>query len=416
VTAFALVDCNNFFVSCERVFRPELEGRPVVVLSNNDGVVISRSEEAKALGIGMAVPYFEVRALVAEHRVVALSANHELYVDFSRRVAQVLARHAPVVEVYSVDESFLAFPEDKDLEPRARALRAEVGRWTGIPVSVGLGPTKALAKLASDKAKKLGGVLSLLDENARAQILAATPVEHVWGVARASAERLAAHGVRTAAQFAALGDPLILKTLGVGGLRLAHELRGISCLTLAAAAPERKSVTVSRSFGRPVGSLAALESAVASFAARAAERARRHELKAGAVRVFLGWREDGRLTAGDAVARVQPTHDTPALIRAAKELAGKLFVEGRSYRKAGIVLGAMESADGGQTDLFDDGRAAERSGRLVRVVDRINASLGHGTVRYGGEKVSRAWASLSERRSPRWTTNWDELPRIKAAA
>ncbi|MFI5362340.1 MAG: Y-family DNA polymerase [Elusimicrobiota bacterium] len=410
---FALVDCNNFFVSCERVFRPELENRAVVVLSNNDGVVISRSEEAKALGIGMAVPFFQVRALVAEHGVVALSANHELYVDFSRRVSEVLSRHAPTVENYSVDESFLTFPDDAEIDARARALRAEVGRWTGIPVSVGLGPTKALAKLASDKAKKAGGVLSLLDAAARETTLAATPVEHVWGIAKASAARLAAHGARTAADFAALGDALILKTLGVGGLRLAHELRGISCLTLAAAAPERQSITVSRSFGRTVGSLAALESAVASFAARAAERARRHELKAGALRAFLGWREDGRLEGGDAVARVPPTNDTAALTRTAKELIGRMFVEGRAYRKAGIVLGALEGADSAQAEFFDDDRAARRD-RLLRAVDGLNASLGGGTLRYGGEQASRAWAPLRERRSPRWTTNWAELPRARA--
>ena len=410
---FALVDCNNFFVSCERVFRPELEKRPVIVLSNNDGVVISRSEEAKALGIGMAAPFFEVRALVAERGVVALSANHELYVDFSRRVSEVLARHSPCIENYSVDESFLTLPDDGELDARARALRAEVGRWTGIPVSVGLAPTKALAKLASDKAKKAGGVLSLLDAGVRAKMLETTPVEHVWGIAKASAARLAAHGARTAAEFADLGDALILKTLGVGGLRLAHELRGVSCLTLAAAAPERQSVTVSRSFGRTVGSLAALESAVASFAARAAERARRHELKAGALRVFLGWREDGALAGGEAVVRLSPTNDTTALTRAAKELLGRQFVEGRAYRKAGVVLGSMQSADTTQAEFFDDGRA-DRSRRLLRAVDGVNASLGDGTIRYGGEQVSKAWAPLRERRSPRWTTNWDELPRARA--
>jgi len=409
---FALVDCNNFFVSCERVFRPELERRPVVVLSNNDGVVISRSEEAKALGIGMAAPFFEVRALVVEHKVVAISANHELYVDFSRRVSEVLARHSPSVENYSVDESFLTFPEDADLEARARALRVEVGRWTGIPVSVGLAPTKALAKLASDRSKKRGGVLSLMDPDVRAKTLADTPVEHVWGIAKASAAKLAAHGVSTAADFIALNDPLILKTLGVGGLRLAHELRGISCLVLAPAAPDRQSVTVSRSFGRVVGSLAALESAVASFAARAAERARRHELKAGALRVFLGWREDGELKGGDGVVKLAPTNDTTALTRAAKELLGRLFVEGRAYRKAGVVLGDMRSADSHQAEFFDDGKA-ERAQRLMKTVDRVNASLGDGTLRYGGEQAAKGWASLSERRSPRWTTNWDELPKAR---
>lgn len=413
MTVFALVDCNNFFVSCERAFRPDLEGRPVVVLSGNDGVVISRSEEAKAAGIGMAVPWHEVRALAAEHGVLALSANHELYVDMSRRVAETLQRHSPEVEGYSIDESFLTLPDGPGLLARARDLRAEVGRWTGIPVSVGLGPTKALAKLASDKAKKAGGVLSLLDPAARAEALRVTPVEHVWGIAKASAAKLAAHGAATAADFAALPDAVLQKTLGVGGVRLAQELRGVSCLTLAHAAPRRQSVTVSRTFGRPVGSLAGLDSALASFAAQAAERARRHGLRAGAVSVFVGWRDEGGLRGDDASLRLTPTDDTAAITRAAKALGEKLFVEGRSLRKAGVVLGALESAEDGQGDFFDDGRA-ERTRRLSKAVDRVNASLGAGTLRYGGTAAPRPWTPKSEKRSPRWTTVWGELPGVKA--
>ncbi len=413
MSVFALVDCNNFFVSCERAFRPALEGRPVVVLAGNDGVVISRSEEAKALGIGMAVPFHEVRALAAENGVVALSANHELYVDVSRRVSLVLERHSPEVEGYSIDESFLTWPADDRLLGRARDLRAEVGRWTGIPVSIGLGPTKALAKLASDKAKKAGGVLSLLDPAVRAQALSRTPVEHVWGIAKASAAKLAAYGAFTAGDFAALDDAALLKALGVGGLRLAQELRGVSCLTLAHAAPEKQSITVSRTFGRPVGNLAGLETALASFSAQAAERARRHGLKSGAVRVFVGWREDGVLRSDDAVERLIPTDDTGLITRAAKALGERLFVEGRSLRKAGVVLGALEASESGQAEFFDDGRA-DRSRRLSKTVDRLNASLGSGTVRYGGTAVSRAWTPKSDSRSPRWTTVWEEIPRVRA--
>ncbi len=413
MTVFALADCNNFFVSCERLFRPALEGRPVVVLSGNDGCVISRSEEAKALGLGMGVPFFEVRALCAERGVEALSANHELYADLSRRVSAVLRRHAPVVEGYSIDESFLTLPADGTQEARARALREEVRRWTGITVSVGLGPTKALAKLASDRAKKAGGVLSLLDPGVRERLLAELPVEQVWGIARRSADRLAAHGARTAAEFAALDDAVLRKTLGVGGLRLARELRGQSCLTLAESAPERRSVTVSRTFGRPVGALAALEAAVASFAARAAERARRHGLKAGSVSVFVGWREDGRAVSDAADARLPPTADGAALIRAAKSLAERCFVEGRSYRKAGVVLGALEPDDSPQAELFDDGRP-ERARRLMKAVDRLNAALGAGALRFASEKVSRSWTPQASRRSPSWTTRWEDLPGVRA--
>jgi len=414
MTAFALVDCNNFFVSCERAFRPELEGRPVIVLSNNDGCVISRSEEAKALGVGMAAPFFEIRALVAEHKIVSLSANHELYVDMSRRVSAVLGRHAPVVENYSVDESFLTFPDDKLLEARAHALRAEVRRWTGLPVAVGLGPTKALAKLGSDKAKKLGGVLSLLDPVLREQVLDETPVTHVWGIAKRSALRLAPYGVRTAGDFARLRDAVVQSTLGIGGLKLAHELRGVSCLTLADAPAARQSVTVSRSFGKPVYSLDALQSALGTFAARAAERARRHGLRAGELGVHFGWREDDRPVMDGESVRLSPTNDTPTLIRAAKALADKLFVEGRAYKKAGIVLGGLESADTAQSEFFDDG-SAERSARLSKTVDRLNAALGAGALRYGGEKSSTAWGSRCESQSPCWTTRWEDLKAVRAA-
>lgn len=412
MSLFALVDCNNFFVSCERVFQPELEGRAVVVLSGNDGCVISRSEEAKTIGIGMAVPFHEVRSLVAEHRVVALSANHELYVDMSRRVAEVLKRHSPEVEGYSIDESFLSWTNDDRVLARAWTLRTEVGRWTGIPVSVGLGPTKALAKLASDKAKKADGVLSLIDPEFREKILSETPVQHVWGIARASAEKLAAHGARTAAEFADLSDSTLQKTLGIGGVRLAQELRGISCLTLAHAAPARQSITVSRTFGRPVGNLAGLENALSSFMVQAAERARRHGLKAGAVRVFLGWREDGALRGDDAVERIIPTDDTASLLRIGKKIGERLFVEGRSYRKAGVILGALEQADSGQGEFFYDGRAT-RSRVLSKTVDRLNASLGPGTLLYGAAAMKRSWTPRSDHRSPRWTTAWEELPKIK---
>jgi DNA polymerase V len=413
-TAFALVDCNNFFVSCERVFRPELESRPVIVLSNNDGCVISRSEEAKGLGVGMGVPFFEVRALIAKHKIVSISANHELYVDMSRRVLSVLSRHAPTIENYSIDESFLTFPDDADLERRAHAARAEIKQWTGLPVSIGLAPTKTLAKLGSDKAKRGDGVLSLLDTESRECILDETPVTHVWGIAKRSALRLAPHGIRTAGDFVRARDALILSVLGVGGLKLAHELRGTSCLTLAEVPAARKSVTVSRSFGKPVYSLEALSSALAVFAARAAERVRRHDLRASEVSIHFGWREEGRPLFDAKSARLAPTNDTPTLIKAAKALAETLYSEGHAYKKAGIVLTGLTPADDSQAEFFDDGRA-ERSRRLSSAVDRLNASLGSGALRYGGEKASSSWGSRCEMQSPSWTTRWEDLKSVRAA-
>lgn len=411
-TAFALADCNNFFVSCERVFRPDLEGRPAVVLSNNDGCVISRSEEAKELGIGMAVPVFEVRHLFAEHKVAALSANHELYCDMSRRVGEVLRRHAPLVENYSVDESFLTLPLDQDLEARARELRAEVLQWTGIPVAVGLGPSKALAKLASDRAKKRGGVYSLLNDRVRASVLDETPVIHIWGIARRLSDRLAEIGVRTAGELCARRDAELLKVLGIGGLRLVWELRGTPCVELARVEPERKSVTVSRSFGKAVFSREALEGAAARFAAQAAERLRRHGLRAGAMSAFVGWREDRQPRSVSNGRRLTPTDDSRALMKEARALVGSLFEEGRAHKKAGIVLTELSPSEEEQAPLFA-APEAERSTRLMKALDGVNARLGPETLRWASTGASKEWAPRCETRSPCWTTRWEDLPIVK---
>lgn len=411
MSVLALVDCNNFFVSCERVFRPGLEGRPVVVLSGNDGCVISRSEEAKALGIPMGAPVFEVRPLLVENEVAMISANHELYVDFSRRVGEVLARHSPEVQNYSIDESFMTFPKDEDPAPRARRLRAEVLHWTGIPVSVGLAPTKTLAKLAADRAKKARGVLSLLDAGQRHDVLRDTPAGHVWGIGRRLSERLASYGIRSALELAETDDALLRKVLGIGGLKLAWELRAVACLPLEETPPSRKSVTVSRSFGAAVMSVEPLRAAVANFAAAAAERLRRHGLAAGELRVYTSWRAEGLEDSAWAALKIAPTNDGAALVKAAVGLLEGLFVEGRRHKKAGVVLNWLSPADAPQSELFDDG-AARRAARLNKTVDRLNASLGSGTLRYAAAAAWNSWAPLARTRSPCWTTRWDDLPKV----
>ena len=402
--AFALVDCNNFFVSCERAFRPELEGRPVIVLSNNDGCVISRSEEAKALGIGMGAPFFEVRAIVVEHKVAVISANHELYVDFSRRVGAVLRRHSPQVQEYSIDESFLTMPEDATLPAKARssAPRSAAGQasrcrsdWRRRRPWPSWRRTRPRRRAASCPCRT----------PTRARRCWPPPGRADLGHRQASAARLAAHGVSTAAEFIALRDALIEKTLGIGGLRLAQELRGVPCLPLVAA---RRGASRSQFPAPSAGRSAASRHwkrrwRPSRFKPR--RRARRHGLKAGALSVFVGWREDDRAAGEDAAQRLAPTDDTTTLVRAAKALAGRLFVEGRAFRKAGVVLGAMESANSAQAEFFDDGKA-DRSRRLLGAVDRLNASLGAGTLRYGGESASEKSASRREWRSPRWTTQW----------
>ncbi|MDE2039302.1 MAG: Y-family DNA polymerase [Elusimicrobia bacterium] len=409
----ALVDCNNFFVSCERAFAPGLDGRPVLVLSNNDGCVISRSEEAKALGIPMGAPFFQVRAQAVQHRMAVISANHELYVDMSRRVSAVLAAQAREVEAYSIDESFLLVPDGDALE-WGRAARAEVLRWTGLPVSVGLAPTKVLAKLASDQAKRSAGVLSLADPAAREPLLRQLPAQAIWGVAGASARKLAAHGIRTAWDLASAREGAVLQALGAAGAKIAAELRGQPCLPMNAAAPPRRSVTVSRSFANALDDFDPLWSAVASFTEQAGERLRRHGLAAGALWVYAGWRQAERLYTDGAARKLPDVADTPALLSAARQALTQAFRPARRYKKAGVVLGALSPADSPQVALFAD-IEAERRRRLMRTLDRLNAGLGPGTLRYGAASLSHDWGWRSENRSPCWTTRWEQLPALRAS-
>lgn len=409
----ALVDCNNFFVSCERVFDPKLEGRPVVVLSNNDGCVISRSNEAKALGIPMGAAYFEVRHMCAAGRVSVISANHELYVDMSRRVSTVFAEAAEEIETYSIDESFLRLPPG-DPHEWALRIKEQTRRWTGLPVSIGLAPTKVLAKLAADQGKKGAGIFSLVEKESRDALLPLVPVEHLWGVAKASARRLSVLGVSTAADLAAAREGAVLDALGINGVKLAAELRGQPCFPLNHAPEARKSVTVSRSFAKAVSDRDALWSAVSTFIGQAGERLRRHGLAAGEVRVHLGWREDGQPRGDYDYERLPPAGATPLLLEAARRAYGRLFREERLYKKAGVVLSLLETADPEQAGLFEDA-GKKKLDRLMGALDKINAGR-PGALRYASAALSRGWAPRCERRSPCFTTRWEDLPRVMSSS
>ncbi|MBN1845985.1 MAG: Y-family DNA polymerase, partial [Sedimentisphaerales bacterium] len=276
---YALVDCNNFYVSCERVFAPRWEGQPVVVLSNNDGCVVARSDEAKALGIRMGVPVFQVRDLIEKHGVEVFSSNYTLYADMSRRVMETLAGFAPAMEVYSIDEAFLDLAGNRaDRTEYARQIRRRVRQWVGIPVTIGLGPSKTLAKVANHLAKwsaRAQGVLDLTECPYLAEALRRTPVQDVWGVGPQYARRLRQAGIQTAWDLRSAGDAWIRRELGVTGLRTVHELRGIACYDLETSAPPNQGIANSRSFGRPVETLAELQEAVAAYMSRAARKLRR---------------------------------------------------------------------------------------------------------------------------------------------
>ncbi|OHC82210.1 MAG: DNA polymerase V subunit UmuC [Rhodospirillales bacterium RIFCSPLOWO2_12_FULL_67_15] len=417
----ALVDGNNFYVSCERVFDPSLEGRPVIVLSNNDGIAVARSEEAKALGIRMGEPFFRIRDLVRREGVRVFSSNYPLYADMSRRMNETLARFSPEVEVYSIDESFVGLGgfRRRELVAYARDLRATMKTWTGIPVAVGIGPTKTLAKLANRCAKKMpgfDGVCDLTDPAPRARILPTVPVAAVWGIGPAATLRLAQLGVRTAADLRAMPPELARRILTVAGARIVRELNGDSCLDLDLLPAPRKGTAVTRSFGRPVVAWTDMEEAVSAFAARAGEKLRAQGLAAAHLAVFMHthrFNRDPAYANVRAANLVPATDDTFALVGAAVRAARAIWRDGFRYTKAGVVLADLVPRARVAPDLFARG-ADGRAARLMAAMDALNARMGRNTVFPASAGLARPWKIRAERRSARYTTSFAELPCVAA--
>jgi len=414
MTLIALVDCNNFYVSCERVFNPRLEGRPVVVLSNNDGCVVARSNEAKTLKIPAGCPYFQCEKLLRDNNGTALSSNYELYGDMSKRVMQILAQSAPAIEQYSIDEAFLDLGQCHIRD--ARAYLADVKRrvWTqtGIPVSAGVSLTKTLAKVANRTAKASGqGVSVLLDRVQVDQVLSALPVEDVWGIGYRTGSRLAALGIRTALDFAERPAVWVRKTLGVCGERTARELRGEACIELADLRPKRKSVACSRSFGQAVSSFSDLRRALAGHLATAAAKMRSGRLAAGEVSVYLATDRyaDGPQQA-EYVSCTLPQESgyTPELMQAATQCLARLYRHGFRYRKLGVVLSSLCPVDAVQPCLFQ--KQDSRKDVLMTVMDRINARHGRNALSMACWIGDKQYAMRREKLSPRYTTCWDEIP------
>jgi len=426
MSRIALVDCNNFFCSCERVFNPAVQGKPVVVLSNNDGCIISRSEEAKALGIPMGAPLHEQQEVIRRHEVQVFSSNYTLYGDMSARVMSILREEVPTIEVYSIDEAFLGLPANFN-EENARALRAKVMQWTGIPVCIGIGSTKLLAKLANRHAKKnresTGGVLDLAGYWDPQGIMAATPTDGLWGVGRNLALRLKGMGITTALEFKQADPAAIRKIMGVIGERMLRELNGIPCLELEEMPPDKKGVMASRSFGNLVESLEELEEALANHVARAAEKIRRYGLLATRMEVFLRTnrfrKEDPQYCPGIGITLDRPTHATGELMSTARELLHRIYRPGYRYKKTGVQLASLVSQEEYQPGLFDTPRSRID---VDRIVDEINRRMGdpknpvitrasQGTERSGNGNTG--WKMKSERRSPHYTTDWKQLPLAK---
>jgi len=413
---FALVDCNNFYVSCERVFNPKLENRPIVILSNNDGCIIARSNEAKALGIPMGAPFFEYRYLIEKSGVIVCSSNYSLYGDMSHRVMSTLEELAPQVQVYSIDEAFLDYDVTNQVE-RAQELRKKVHQCTGIPVSVGIAQTKTLAKIANHKAKKdpsADGVC-LIDTNNMIESLGDFPVEDVWGVGRQHAKKLKEKGVYTALDLRNTDDRWIKKNMSVVGLRTVWELRGNSCLPLEDAPVAKKSITCSRAFGKPINNIEHLNEAISTYAASAGEKARKQKSLASSMFVSLVLHP---FHSGGHTVKItfpEPTAYTPELIHYAKIAVNQLYKEGFVYRKAGVLLEGLVSEDVYQRDLFakKNNESSEKQKTVMMMMDKMNKKLGHKAIRLAAEGMDKPWIMKQDRCSPRYTTHWDEIPIVR---
>jgi DNA polymerase V len=417
VQSLALVDCNNYYVSAERLFRPDLAGVPVVVLSNNDSCVVSRSNEAKALGIKMGQPWFELAELVEQHGILAMSSNYALYADISNRVMSILSEFSPRVEVYSIDESFVDLTGTPKLRDVSYAMRDRVMQWTGIPVCVGIGPTKTLAKLANHVAKKhprSRGVFNFnaLTSDQKCHLLQRIPVEDVWGVGRKLTHRLAKHGVHTALDLKQAHAPTLRAEFGVVMEKTQRELQEVPCIELQEIAPARQQIVCSRSFGNMVTELIVLKDALSYFVANACAKLRAQQCHAAMIQVFIQtnrFRKDlPQYMPSLAAPLPYPSNDSLEINRWADHLCELMFKEGYQYKRAGIMLSEITPATRIQGDLLEP--APTGNAQLMQTLDRLNERYGRGTVKVSTQGAFKDWQMRQERKSPNYTTSWDELP------
>jgi DNA polymerase V len=415
----ALVDCNNFYVSCERVFRPDLARVPMVVLSNNDGCVVSRSNEAKALGIKMGQPWFECKDMAEKHGILAFSSNYALYADLSNRVMSILSNFAPQHEVYSIDECFVDMTGIPKLREVSYTMRERVGMWTGIPVCVGIGPTKTLAKLANHVAKKHPRSKGVFNYNAltaeqKTRLLQHIPVEEVWGVGRKLTKRLEPHGIRTVQDLKNAHVPTLRAEFGVVMEKVQRELQEVPCIELQEIQPDRQQILSSRSFGSMVTELAVLQDALSTFVANACSKLRGQGSHAAVIQVFLQtnrFRKDlPQYMPSLAVPLPYPTNDSLEVNRWASALCERMFRPGYQYKKAGIMLSEISPVTHRQADLLEED--VPTSGKLMLALDTLNQRFGRGTVKVSTQGAYSDWQMRQERKSPDYTTSWDEIPAV----
>lgn len=415
---FGLMDCNNFYASCEAVFNPVLRDRAVVVLSNNDGCVIARSPAAKELGIKMGTPAFQIKNLIDAGRVVALSSNYTLYGDMSARVMKVLAAMVDGVEIYSIDEAFFHIPDGVDYVAFGRRIAMAVTRATGIPVSIGIAPTKTLAKVANHIAKKYPGLkrVCVIDsDDKRVQALKLTPIDDVWGIGRRYTAQLRAMGVDEAWAFSQLPRTVVRRRMTVGGERTWSELNGVSCINLDLGHVDKQQICTSRSFGEMLGKLEQIQAPVATFAARCAEKLRAGRLVAGTVMVFLytnRFRSDlPQVALHRVVALAGASNDTRVIVAAALDALRAIYQPGYQYKKAGVIVGDISPVARRPVDLFS--RAPDAAGdNLMAAIDAINNRFGKNTVRLTAELADEKWRPAQHKRSPNYTTDMNDIIEI----
>jgi DNA polymerase V len=419
----ALVDCNNFYASCERVFNPALNGKPVVVLSNNDGCVIARSNEAKALGIPMGAPIFQYKKLIEAESVEVFSTNFALYGDMSQRVMSILEEYSRNIEIYSIDEAFLELGEGSDhsFYKQIQEIRQIVFKYTGLPVSIGLAHTKTLAKIATHIAKKDPGHCGcyVLSDNAKINtILQHFPVQEIWGIGRRSTKHLNMMGVQTALQFVNLSDELILKEFTIVGLRIKKELLGMPSITFESSQKPKKAICTARSFGSMIRDYEYLEQAIASHCITCAAKLRKQNSFASSMMVFVHtntFREDLPQYKRNIIVKFPATQSSLRLVRSAKEALRQIYRPGFDYKKAGVILMDFQQETALQVDLFNNEKHDHKDTQLMHALDLINEKYGRNTLKLADQGLSNKHALKQEKRSKSYTTDWDEILEIKTS-
>ena len=418
--SIALIDCNNFYASCERIFNPKLMRKPIVVLSNNDGCIITRSAEAKKLGIKMGEPYFKAKKIIDQNNVKVFSSNYSLYGDISQRVMETLAKFASEVEIYSIDEAFLALNgfENYELNTYCSYIRHTIKQWIGIPVSIGVSSTKTLSKIANNLAKKneeYQGVCILKTWFDISEALKLTDIGDVWGIGRRLTNFLNKYNVSTAYDFIQLDRGWVRKNMGVVGEKTFLELCGVSCIELDLVPSDKKSCCVSRSFSKPIETLYDLEESVSTYGSRVAEKIREERLVAESMSVFVLTnyfnRKEKQYSNSIKLQLPYPTNDSIKIVKRSLEGIRKIYRKGYRYKKAGVILYGLTNAS--QTrGLLDNDR--ENSDAIMSTLDRINHRYGSSTIRLASEGITKSWRMKREKVSPCYTTRFDELVKVKS--